>query len=372
MIIAMTSDPASTGPGESRRGNHRRSSLLRDVAPVLGFVVVVALLIVGIHFGQPADEAAELTTVQGSASPEPSDAATSPEVSDSQSGGELVPKQQQLSRGQLQRAHKLVKNVKAVKRRKHERSTQPVTINVATFNLLGSQHTGPGGDKPASWPDGAQRVPGAIERLRAHNADVVGLQEVQLDQLNAILRGTNYRAYPGPQAGSLASVNTILYDPSVFELVDGHQFTMTVAHGPKPQTVVLLRHIATGREMYFINAHTTAGFGAHDTATRLAGMNRIVSEVNSLKSDNLPIFVTGDMNDREVFFCRVLPPTGMVAAVGGNTSGGCHPPGRMPVDWVIATPDVSFSNYWIDESTIARRISDHFLVSATATIAGDG
>ena len=90
--------------------------------------------------------------------------------------------------------------------------------------------------------------------------------------------------------------------------------------------------------------------------------------MNRLKQEGLPVFLTGDMNDREIFFCRVLPPTGMVAAVGGSTSGGCRPPGQMPVDWVVATPDVSFSGYVNDKSTKARRISDHHYVAATATI----
>jgi hypothetical protein len=97
-------------------------------------------------------------------------------------------------------------------------------------------------------------------------------------------------------------------------------------------------------------------------------MDKAISYINDLKSEGLPIFLTGDMNDREVFFCRVLPPTGMVASVGGSTSGGCRPPPRMPVDWVVATPQVSFSNYRLDESPVNRRISDHFFISATGTV----
>ena len=41
----------------------------------------------------------------------------------------------------------------------------------------------------------------------------------------------------------------------------------------------------------------------------------------------------------------------------------------MPVDWVVGSPDVTFSGYVIDESTVNRRISDHFYISATATVA---
>ena len=102
--------------------------------------------------------------------------------------------------------------------------------------------------------------------------------------------------------------------------------------------------------------------GGAELADRVARLER---EVADLRRHNLRL---------AAFFCRFLPPTGFVAAVGGSTSGGCNPPARMPVDWVVGSPDVTFSDYVIDESTVNRRISDHFYISATATVApaGDG
>lgn len=249
------------------------------------------------------------------------------------------------------------------------RKKQAVTIRVGSFNILGSQHTAPGGIKGPGWPSGGARMPGTLERIRAHDVDVLGLQEVQPEQLRSIVSGTGYASYPGSDVGSLNQVNSIIYDPEVFEFVDGSTIMMSNGNGVRAAPIIRLRHRASDREMYFLNAHPPSGSGGGDVAKRVGGFNQIVSAVNDLKKSGLPVFVTGDMNDRARFFCHVLPPTGMVASVGGSTAGGCRPPGLMPVDWVVATSDVSFSNYSRDETPIRRRISDHFFISATATVA---
>jgi hypothetical protein len=115
--------------------------------------------------------------------------------------------------------------------------------------------------------------------------------------------------------------------------------------------------------------HTSAGNGGRYVSARNAAFSTLVSYVNRLKSQNVPIFVTGDMNDRANFYCRVIPATGMRAAQGGG--GTCGSPPRMrPVDWVVATSNVEFSGYWDDFSSESKRVSDHPFVSATATMVG--
>lgn len=237
-----------------------------------------------------------------------------------------------------------------------------VTFRVATFNVLASQHTERGGQH-ASWPSASTRTPQTVGYIRSHDVDVVGLQEVKSGQLNGITAGTGFRAWPG---GSDPD-NSIIWDPAVFDFVSGDAFHITFMNSVRPQTILRLRHRATKLEFYFLNMHASAGGGRY-AGSRAAGHNAAAQTVNRLKSEGIPIFLTGDMNDREAFFCRVLPPTGMVAAVGGSTSGGCRPPGGMPVDWVVATPQVDFSSFVNDKSPVARRVSDHHFVAATATI----
>jgi hypothetical protein len=39
-----------------------------------------------------------------------------------------------------------------------------------------------------------------------------------------------------------------------------------------------------------------------------------------------------------------------------------------PVDWIVGSAPVAFSGYLRDTSTESRRISDHYLIKATATL----
>ncbi|GAA1791316.1 hypothetical protein GCM10009795_041230 [Nocardioides hankookensis] len=248
-----------------------------------------------------------------------------------------------------------------------EAAAQPVSLRIGSFNVLGSQHTAPGGDR-RSFPSASWRTPQAAALIKQHDVDVVGLQEVQGDQLTGLENATGFAAYPGFAFGSNETDNSILYDPAKFEFVDGSSFTITFMNGQHPQTILKLRERSTGREMYFANMHASAGHDAKNTGTRIAGHLTGADMFNQLRASGLPVFLTGDMNDRGDFFCRVLPRIGGVAAVGGSISGGCHPPARMAVDWVVGSSDVSFSSYWQDGSPQARKISDHYFVSALATI----
>ena len=225
--------------------------------------------------------------------------------------------------------HKTKAQIDAALRRAAEREAQRQTMifQISTFNVLGSQHTAPGGDHP-NYPSAGVRTPRAVARLRAFGVDIVGMQELQPDQLNAFTAMTGFAAYPGYAFGSRETDNSILYDDSRFEFVSGSYFTIHFMHANRPQTILRLRDKETGREFYVLNMHASAGEGGY-AVTRRAGHYTAAATVNRLKSEGIPIFLTGDMNDRAEFFCRVAPITGMVAAIGGSISGGCHPAGAL-------------------------------------------
>ena len=246
-----------------------------------------------------------------------------------------------------------------------EAARQTMTFQIGSFNVLGSQHSAPGGDH-ARYPAASARNTGAVARIRSFGVDILGTQELQPDQLNGITAMTGYAAYPGYAFGSRETDNSILYDDSKFEFVSGSYFTIHFMHANRPQTILRLRDKATGREFYVLNRHASAGEGGY-AVTRRAGHYTAAATVNRLKSEGIPIFLTGDMNDRAEFFCRVAPATGMVAAIGGSISGGCHPAGALAVDWVLGWNSVSFSGYIEDRSTLGR-VSDHHFVAATATV----
>ena len=246
-----------------------------------------------------------------------------------------------------------------------EAARQTMTFQIGSFNVLGSQHSAPGGDH-ARYPAAGARNAGAVARMRSFGVDILGTQELQPDQLNGITAMTGFAAYPGYAFGSRETDNSILYDDSKFEFVSGSYFTIHFMHANRPQTILRLRDRKTGREFYVLNMHASAGGGGY-AVTRRAGHYIAANTINRLKAEGIPIFLTGDMNDRAEFFCRVAPSTGMVAAIGGSISGGCHPAGALAVDWVLGWGNVSFSGYIEDRSTLGR-VSDHHFVAATATV----
>jgi hypothetical protein len=252
------------------------------------------------------------------------------------------------------------------RRAERKAATQPFTFRIGSFNVLGSQHTAPGGDRQG-FPPASVRTPAAGALVAQHGVDVLGTQELQADQLRGLQARTGMSAYPGFGWGEAETDNSILYDPGVFELVSGSQFTVTFMGRPRPQPIVRLRHRATGRELYVVNTHPSAGEGQYATERRNA-QGVLVGIVNDLKASGLPVLVTGDMNDREAFYCNVVPAAGLTAPNGGSYSGGCQPPpAPIPVDWVVGS-QVGWSGYWRDTTPVDQRTSDHFFISAAARV----
>ena len=73
-------------------------------------------------------------------------------------------------------------------------------FTVATFNVLGNSHTGPGG-KAAGMASGPARIRGAVRLLERYGVDVVGLQEFQRPQAGRVhpARRLDLRALVGPR-----------------------------------------------------------------------------------------------------------------------------------------------------------------------------
>ena len=97
----------------------------------------------------------------------------------------------------------------------------------------------------------------------------------------------------------------------------------------------------------------------------------MIKLVNDLRaqSPEIPVVVTGDMNDKPNFFCPFTAGTGMVAANGGsNVDGVCTLPPSPRIDWVMATPDVTFTGYRSRQDALVRKASDHPLISALVNL----
>lgn len=249
-------------------------------------------------------------------------------------------------------------------RRKERLRTAPFDVRVGSFNVLGSQHTAPGGTR-RNFPPASVRSPSQAGLISRHGLEIVGMQELQTDQLNTISSRTGLTAWPGYAWGSKETDNSILYDAGRFEFVSGDMFTIPFMGRPRPQPILRLRVRETGREFYVVNTHPSAGHTGRYAAERHHGQDVLVGVLNGLKADGLPILVTGDMNDRETFYDRVVCRGGLVSSSGGS---GCssRPPQMWAVDWVVGTTDISFTDHVSDNNP--AKMSDHYVIHTTAHV----
>lgn len=240
-------------------------------------------------------------------------------------------------------------------------------FEVSSFNVLGSSHTAPGGTKPQMAPGGT-RIGWAASLLTRHGVDVVGFQELQLDQARAFMRirGGTFDLYPGSSAGGQAAQNSIAWRTDMWDMVRAHTIEIPYFNGnTMPMPVVLLRHRSTGVNAYFTNFHNPASTRRHPNSdgARRSALLREVALVNRLNRDTgFPVFLTADLNEREEGFCTMTGRAPMIAANGGSNSGSCRPPRPIGIDWIFGSAGVTFTDYRADRSPLVSRTTDHPMI----------
>ncbi|WP_203337011.1 endonuclease/exonuclease/phosphatase family protein [Nocardioides limicola] len=237
------------------------------------------------------------------------------------------------------------------------------TFRIGTFNVLGSQHT----RGSSRWAAGTTRAGWTADLIRSHGVTIVGLQEVQKDQLDVLRnRLSGYQIWPGDALGNNGRRLQIAFRRDLFELVGQHSFNTPFHRQVRPIPVVRLRHRATGSEFHVMTMHNSP-LGMQAERDRARGAQ--IAHINRLRQETgIPMFVVGDANEKERWFCHVGGSTGMVAANGGSTAGGCRmPPPPVKIDWIMGR-GVAFSGYSHIAGGLAARASDHDFYYATATV----
>ncbi|MFC7727083.1 endonuclease/exonuclease/phosphatase family protein [Nocardioides sp. GCM10028917] len=372
-------DPETT----SSAGAPRRSRV-ELWAPFLVLAVVAAVVWASFWSDSAVDEVASDRSDASQATPA-SDASGEPDRSGGDDGGagdrsrsagaepehaepeQLEESVRRFRAAQRRLAARVSRQVKVVERR-----IEPFEFQVASYNVLGDSHTGPGGNKPG-YPDAGPRMDMSIAALRNNGIDVVGFQEFEQSQYGMFSsRAGEYSLYPGMALGNKSVRFNIAWRSDVFRMVEAHTLTIPYAGGSRiAMPVVLLESISTGRRAWFANFHNpadTPNLGNNARWRAEAAAIEVAHLTELHQAEGVPVIATGDYNERAEIFCRFTAGGVFTAAAGGSSAGGCAPPPSMQVDWVFGSTGVAFTGYAV---TGTGQASDHSMVHATATLTGD-
>jgi endonuclease/exonuclease/phosphatase family metal-dependent hydrolase len=343
-----------------------RAAVTKDASPwgLLATACIVTGLVVVI--GYTVSSGSDPGRAPGSAT------TLAPQTATPAAAQSVLPAAQLTDRAVVAKAVTIHPKPKAKPRKKHRPAPASLDFVISSFNVLGDSHTGRGGTH-ARYAPGRTRIRWAADLLSQRGVDVVGLQEFQVPQLREFqqVAGGTYDVYPGSSLGSAGAENSIAWRRDIWDRLKAWTVSIPYFNGrPRPMPVVLLQSRTTGLRAYFANFHNPADTGQyrHQQRFRDRATDLQIGLVHQLLADGYPVFVTGDMNEREEYFCRMTASTPAVAANGGSNDGPCQPPHPMDIDWIFGAGNVAFSNYLADRGPLVRRTTDHYVVSASVRI----
>lgn len=250
--------------------------------------------------------------------------------------------------------------------------TLPTFFTTSSFNVLGAGHTSPNGNKHG-WAIGEKRMKWAIDLLGQHDVDVVGFQEFEMPQYRVFKSelGSTWGVYPGSTLGKVAVRNSIAWRLDTWALVEPGWMKIPYFHGNEIRMpVVRLQNLVNGQQAYFMNFHNPANARGPAQKWRNIAASRQIAKANQLRAETgLPVFLTGDMNERDTYFCKVTGNTDLRAANGGsNVGGACSVPRPTLIDWIFGSSNTMFTSYLSDHSALVRKTTDHHMIVAGAML----
>ncbi len=248
------------------------------------------------------------------------------------------------------------------------RSSAPVLqFRMATYNVQGSSHTR-GNPRRAS---GVVRMTRGAQYVVQNGFSIVGFQEMQPDQRATFMQATRgaYGLYPYNTLGPLDGDNSIAWRLSDWSLVKAQTIPIEYFGGVnRNMPILLLRNRQTGIEAYFTNFHNPADVYGPAAQYRAVDKAREIALFNQLTRFGLPVFVTGDMNERLSWACDIVTATTLHVATGGDGRNGCTVTDDQTIDWIGGSLAIGFESYFRDKSAFVRTVTDHPIVSTDVTI----
>lgn len=247
-------------------------------------------------------------------------------------------------------------------------------LRLATFNLLGAGHTRPGGDT-RGFASGEQRMVYSVQILRNQGIDLVGFQEMREVQYAKFvsLTGGTWGTYPGQTIGERAGANNIAWRKDTWTFISGKTIKIPYLDNEVPMPYVELANVLTGQRIFVGNFHNPSDKYGNESRDRREAVTRQIALVDRLRAENpgVPVYFTGDFNERASLFCRFARNTELRAANGGyiGADGSCHPPALpMPVDWLFGTAPGTFSDYLRLRDSLVQKATDHPVVIANSSL----
>ena len=242
--------------------------------------------------------------------------------------------------------------------RQPARASDAFRFTLATFNVLGSNHTTPRSDA-GEYSPARVRSEWKIDYLRTVGAGIVGFQELQRDQLGWFVKGagSSYAVWPGDSQDGRGLQTTIAWQRRVWRLVKSDLVPIPFITQTRHMPLVQLEHRATGRRIWVMNIHNAP---QNYQQQRNEAVRREIRRLREIRGSQ-PIFLVGDFNERERAFCEITGKLGLVAPRGGSYEDGeCRPPsGQLRVDWIYGSKGVEFARYREDRSPLVTLMTDH-------------
>ncbi|MCW2756465.1 MAG: hypothetical protein JWO46_211 [Nocardioidaceae bacterium] len=335
-------------------------------------VALCMFVIGGLLVGRAALQGPSDPTTAAATTAQSTKSTTSGSASTTAAGADAPGDAPSLAQAVEGRAAELAKLAKKAQRLSVKRKTaRPVAeFTFAQFNVQGATHRGNIGLRTAL----------ARDLLNKYGAQVAALQEFTGSQQRIFMSitGGAWGCYPcqsGPK--SLDGENSVVWRKDRFDAINLDTRPYPYFHGAiRNMPRVLLRDKKTGAQFYVTSYHNPANVHGNAAGFRNTAVTRQVADANAVvKETKLPLIVSGDMNDRATYFCKMAGGTGMHAADGSTYQGGCRVARSPWIDWIMGTPDVEFSGYLRDDGSAADRSSDHPIVITKVKVtgrAGDG
>lgn len=266
-------------------------------------------------------------------------------------------------------------------------STKPLDVNVMTFNIRLDN----AGDSLNNWQ---YRKDNAAQMVKMNNIDILGTQEVLLNQLNDLKeRLPEYNAIgvgreDGKEKGEFSS---LFYKKDKFTEIESGNFwvseTPEVA-GSKGWDASYLRVAAwailkdneTGKQIFVMNTH----LDNDGLIARKEGGSLLLKKAAEL-GKGLPVILTGDFNDTpeseaiknitDTSKANHLIDSKTIATNVSGTDWTFHDFGRLPIserpllDYVFVSKQIRVSDYTVLPDTLnGTFVSDHKPVVAKLII----